>query len=272
MTEPVEPGLTGTQKVAVVLMNMDSQRAAGVLKQFSEHEAEEIAAEIVRLRRVDSVVAEKTLSEFHELTVRSAALARGGRDFAVGLLEASFGAERAAGVMNRVASSMAGKAFEFLEQTEPAPGRSPCSTASCRRPSRSCSPTCARSMPPRCIAGLDETLRTDVAQLHRHHGHRDPGGRARSSPTPCGSGPAPSCRSRDTVEVVGGVQPLVDIINRADVATERALLEALDERDPELAEEVRSRMLTFADIVKLETHATCSRCCAASTPACSRWP
>jgi flagellar motor switch protein FliG len=29
-------------------------------------------------------------------------------------------------------------------------------------------------------------------------------------------------------------------------------LEALDERDPELAEEVRSRMLTFADVVKLE--------------------
>src|SRR6185312_3841427 len=40
--------------------------------------------------------------------------------------------------------------------------------------------------------------------------------------------------------------------NRADVATERALLEALDERDPELAEEVRSRMLTFDDITKLE--------------------
>jgi flagellar motor switch protein FliG len=29
-------------------------------------------------------------------------------------------------------------------------------------------------------------------------------------------------------------------------------MEALEERDPELAEEVRSRMLTFADIVKLE--------------------
>ena len=57
---------------------------------------------------------------------------------------------------------------------------------------------------------------------------------------------------RGPVEVVGGVQPLVDIINRADVATERALLEALDQRDPELAEEVRSRMLTFADIVKLD--------------------
>jgi flagellar motor switch protein FliG len=59
--------------------------------------------------------------------------------------------------------------------------------------------------------------------------------------------------SGEAAEVIGGVQPLVDIINRSDVATERAMLEALDERDPALAEEVRSRMLTFADIVKLES-------------------
>jgi flagellar motor switch protein FliG len=59
--------------------------------------------------------------------------------------------------------------------------------------------------------------------------------------------------SRDPIEVVGGIQPLVDIINRSDLATERALLDGLAERDPDLAEEVRSRMLTFADIVKLES-------------------
>ena len=44
----------------------------------------------------------------------------------------------------------------------------------------------------------------------------------------------------------------MDIINRSSVANERALLDELDQRDPELAAEVRSRMLTFADIVKLE--------------------
>jgi flagellar motor switch protein FliG len=48
------------------------------------------------------------------------------------------------------------------------------------------------------------------------------------------------------------VQPLVDIINRSDAATEKALLEALEGRDPELAAEVRSRMLTFADLTGLE--------------------
>jgi flagellar motor switch protein FliG len=57
---------------------------------------------------------------------------------------------------------------------------------------------------------------------------------------------------KEQSEVVGGVQPLVDIINRSDAATERALLDSLDERDPDLAEEIRSRMLTFADLVKLE--------------------
>ena len=58
---------------------------------------------------------------------------------------------------------------------------------------------------------------------------------------------------RESVEVVGGIQPLVDIINRSDVSTEKAVLDGLERRDPELAEEVRSRMLTFEDIVKLES-------------------
>ena len=48
MTE-VALTLSGTQKVAVVLMNMDQARAAAVMKQFSEAEAEEITAEIIRL-------------------------------------------------------------------------------------------------------------------------------------------------------------------------------------------------------------------------------
>lgn len=45
--------------------------------------------------------------------------ARGGRDFAAGLLEAPFGADKAAGLMDRLASTMAGKSFEFLELMAP---------------------------------------------------------------------------------------------------------------------------------------------------------
>jgi flagellar motor switch protein FliG len=51
---------------------------------------------------------------------------------------------------------------------------------------------------------------------------------------------------------VGGVEPLIEIINRSDRTTERLIVEALEQRDPALAEEVKSRMFMFEDIVMLE--------------------
>jgi flagellar motor switch protein FliG len=242
--------LTGTQKAAIVLMNMDQLRAAQVMKQFTESEAEDIAAEIVRLRRVDALVAERTIIEFHDMTIRSGWNSRGGKDFAAGLLEASFGSERAAGVMTRVTSSMAGKSFEFLDTAEPSQvitlldGELPQTIAlvlAHMRPEQA-SPV---------IAGLEGVMRTDVAQAIATMGTAAPEAvRVVADTLRVRAGAVVG--SREQTEVVGGVQPLVEIITRADISTERALLEALDERDPELAEEVRSRMLTFADVVKLE--------------------
>ena len=112
-------GLTGAQKVAVGLMQMSPGSAASVMTQFSESEAEDVAAEIVRLRRVSSSVADHVMTEFHDLAVSGRRTARGGQEFAVGLLEASFGADKAAGFMDRLASTMAGKSFEFLEMMDP---------------------------------------------------------------------------------------------------------------------------------------------------------
>ena len=54
---------------------------------------------------------------------------------------------------------------------------------------------------------------------------------------------------------VGGVQSLVDIINRSDRATERLILEGLERSDPELADEVRQRMFVFEDITTLDDKA-----------------
>jgi flagellar motor switch protein FliG len=250
MTDTVT-ALSGTQKVAVVLMNMDQARAAQVMKQFTDTEAEEVAAEIVRLRRVDAAVAESALEEFHQLTVSGARGARGGREFAAGLLEASFGSERAASVMNRVASSMAGKAFEYLDSADPGQiqtlldGELPQTIALVLAHLR---PEHASAV----IGGLDPSLRTDVAQSIAVMGTAAPEAvRVVADVLKVRAGAVVS--AKESTEVVGGVQPLVEIINRASVSTERALLEGLEARDPDLAEEVRSRMLTFADIVKLES-------------------
>ena len=245
------PALTGPQKVAVILMQMEQAHAAVVMKQFSEEEAEEITAEIVKLRRVDPAVAESAVAEFHDLTRSGRYQRRGGHDVAVGLLEASFGSERAAGVMERLASNAMGKSFEFLDEADPGQvitlldGELPQTIALVLAHLR---PQQASAV----LAGLDVAARTDVAQAIATMGTATPeavGIVATTLKVRAGAVVAP----REQVEVVGGIQPLVEIINRSDSATERALLDGLDERDPELAEEVRSRMLTFEDIVKLES-------------------
>jgi flagellar motor switch protein FliG len=50
----------------------------------------------------------------------------------------------------------------------------------------------------------------------------------------------------------GGVEPLAHILNSADRSTERNVLDKLAELDSDLAEEVRSLLFVFEDIVKID--------------------
>ena len=51
------------------------------------------------------------------------------------------------------------------------------------------------------------------------------------------------------------MQTLIDILNRSDRTTERSIFEGLETHDAELADEVRSRMFVFEDIVSLDDRA-----------------
>jgi flagellar motor switch protein FliG len=244
--------LTGNQKVAIALMQMSRESATAIMQQFSDSEAEQITAEIVRIRRVEPDVADEVLNEFYDMIVAGKKTAIGGADFATSLLESAFGSEKAAGVMGKLESSMAGKSFEFLDDAEPGQivalldGELPQTIAlvlAHLKPKKSSA----------VMAMIVDSVRTDIAQAIAVMGSATPEAititaeilKARTGTT----------GGREQTEVVGGVQPLVEIINRADATMERALMDSLEERDPELAEEIRSRMLTFADLVKLEPRA-----------------
>ena len=53
----------------------------------------------------------------------------------------------------------------------------------------------------------------------------------------------------------GGVQPLVDMLNRATPSTEHTVLISLDELAPDLGQEVRRHLFEFTDIVNLDDRA-----------------
>ena len=53
----------------------------------------------------------------------------------------------------------------------------------------------------------------------------------------------------------GGVDTVVEILNNVDRGTEKTIIEALEEEDPELAEEIKKKMFVFEDIVLLDDRA-----------------
>ncbi|MFY9394452.1 MAG: flagellar motor switch protein FliG, partial [Halanaerobiales bacterium] len=53
----------------------------------------------------------------------------------------------------------------------------------------------------------------------------------------------------------GGIQSIVNILNFADRGTEKNILDRLEEKDPELVEEIRRRMFVFEDIILLSDRA-----------------
>ena len=61
-----------------------------------------------------------------------------------------------------------------------------------------------------------------------------------------------SLLAHQDMATVGGVETLVEIINRSSRPTERSILEWLESSDPELAEKVRSQMFVFEDIVTID--------------------
>lgn len=239
----------GIRKAAVLLVQLGQDRAAKVLGHLHEREVEAISSEISKLESLGVEETEAVLSEFRELATAHANILHGGPDFARALLEESLGKERAESIMNRLAASAMQLPFQFLHRADT---RQLLSFISGEHP-QVVAVVLAHMPSDRAtvvLAGLDPERQADVA-------HRIA---VMDRATPDVLRQLESCLERRMSSVlqpsdfsaVGGVEPLIEIINRSDRSTERLIVEALESRDPELAEEVKSRMFVFENIVMLE--------------------
>lgn len=243
--------LSGTQKAAMLLLQLGRERAAKVMSQLDTAEIEELTAEIMRLERVDQTVADEVVEEFYSASMIGPGVG-GGLGFATQLLEGALGRDEAAGMIERLQTSMAGQPFEFLQAAD---ARQVLSLLNGEHP-QAVALVLAHLRPEHAsaiMAGLPPDQQSEVA--HRIALME------RASPDVVQVIAESLQRKASTVltpnelSAVGGVQPLVEIINRADPTTEKLILEGLQSRDEALADEVRSRMFVFGDIVLLEDRA-----------------
>lgn len=239
----------GARKAAVLLVQLGKTKAANVLAHLSESEVEAISSEIARLDSVSQGEAGAVLQEFHDMMTARGHIARGGLSFAQQVLEQTMGAERAAQIIERLHAAAIQMPFQFLHQADPAQLRSfivdehPQVIAlvlSHMTPDKAS--LLLSGLPPEQqaqvahrIAVMDRTspdiVRAVESTLERK----------------LSSMLQPSDMSR-----VGGLDPLVNIINCSDRSTERQIIEGLEALDGALAEEIRSRMFMFEDIVHID--------------------
>jgi flagellar motor switch protein FliG len=239
----------GVRKAAILLIQLGRDRAATVLNHLSEAEVEAISAEVARLESISASETEHVLAEFRDLLTARAHIAQGGLTFAQNLLEQSLGAERASEIMERLNAAAVQMPFQFLHRADPAQLRS---FVVGEHP-QVIALVLAHMTPDKAsllLGGLPSDLQAQVA-------HRI-AVMDRTSPEIVRVVEATLERKLSSMlqpgdlSRVGGLDPLVNIINRSDRSTERQIVEGLEALDTALADEVKSRMFMFEDVVQLD--------------------
>ncbi len=241
--------LKGSQKAAVLLVQMGKDRSAKVLSHMRESEVEEVMAEVARISDIDGDTVIDTMNEFRTLMDANAFYAQGGLDFAREVLEEGLGTQKAQEILDRLLAMRMKTPFEFLRRADP---RQVLSYLQDEHP-QTIAVVLAHIHPELAapvLSGLPDGSRADVAVRIA----------TMEQTVPEVIDQIEEILERKLKSVIqtaeatqaGGVQPLVDILNRADRATERIIFDDLERQDRDLAEEVRSRMFVFEDIVGLE--------------------
>ncbi|EMY70338.1 flagellar motor switch protein FliG [Leptospira vanthielii] len=246
-----KPSLTGRQKAAIFLVAVGNDVASEIFKHLREDEIEQITFEIARLDKITPEDKEKVLVEFNELMMAQEFITNGGIDFARGLLEKALGNQKAIDIINRLTSSLQVRPFDFIRRTDPAhllnfiQGEHPQTIAlilSYLDPQKASNilsnlPHQIQAEVAKRIATMDRVSPDVLREVERVLERKL------------------STLASEDYTFARGIDSVVEILNLVDRGTEKTIIEALEEEDPELAEEIKKRMFVFEDIVLLDDRA-----------------
>ena len=255
MAQPaVDPlrGLSGFRKAAILMMQLGRTEASRVLGVLSDKELEEITSEIARMGSVPPEVSSAVIAEFAAIILSGSSITRGGLESARQMLISSVGERRAAEILDRVSETMVDLPFSFLQHADP---RQIVSYLGEEHP-QTVALVLAHvpaALASAVLAGLAGDLSADVAHRIAVMDRTSPEV-IRQVETSL-QRRLSSLMAPNELAAVGGVQPLVEIINRSDRGTEKMILEGLEKRDSAIAEQVRSQMFMFEDLVTLDDRA-----------------
>ncbi len=248
MLQSKKSQLTGKQKAAIFLVTLGSDVSSEIFKHLREDEIEQLTFEIARLDKIEPEDKDRVLQEFQELMMAQGFITTGGIEYAREVLERALGTQKAIDIVNRLTSSLQVRPFDFIRRTDPShllnfiQGEHPQTIAlilAYLEPNKGA----------QILSGLSHQIQADVA---KRIATMD-----RTSPEVLREVERVLERKLSTLASedytsAGGIDAIVEVLNNVDRGTEKIIIEALEEEDPELAEEIKKRMFVFEDIVLLD--------------------
>ncbi|NNF59046.1 MAG: flagellar motor switch protein FliG [Rhodothermaceae bacterium] len=239
--------LTGSQRAAAFLILLGVETASKVLALLPSEYLERVSVEIARLRNVPSEIVDELLFDFHDMALARDHVAQGGISYAREVLESTLGANRAEDVMMRVEAAVEVSAFHLLQTVEISQ-----LTRFIEREHPQTAALILAHLNPRkageIIATLSEPQQGEVVYRLATMGQ--------TSPELLHDIEAVIRHQIGSVfaageRATGGVAQVAQILNGTPRAAERTVMDALRERDPELANAITGLMFVFDDLVHI---------------------
>lgn len=231
-----------------MLACLGPENASQILSHLSDEEVDQLTLDLSSLGTVDTELKAGVLDQFYEMAVAKRYVAQGGIDMAKTLLEKSFGSERAFEILNRLQSSLQEVPFQFLKRADPGQ----IATFIQEEHPQTIALIVAHLQPQMSaiiLSGLPQDVQSDVimriAMMDR------------TAPEIVREVERVLERKMASIfsqgfTFAGGVKDVAEILNRVERATEKSIMADLEERDPELADEIARLMFTFDDIIYVD--------------------
>ncbi|SHH66634.1 flagellar motor switch protein FliG [Desulfosporosinus lacus] len=240
--------LTGIQKAAILMISLGPENSANVIKHLGDGEIEQLTLEMANVGRVSPEDRDNVVEEFHQMCMANDYISRGGLEYAREVLERALGETRAFDIISRLSTSLKMRPFDLVRRTDPKQlfsfiqGEHPQTIA-----------LIMTHLPvdkaATLLASLSQDRQADVAKRIATMGRTSPEvlkeiekvlERKISSLAPT------------DYTASGGIQSIVDVLNRTDPGTVKVVMDALEIDDPDLAEQIKRQMFVFEDIVMLD--------------------
>lgn len=237
--------LSGTQKAAILILTLDHESASTMLKELSTDMVEEVTRVLASLGEVPFELSNQVVEEFYAMRLASQYAKEGGLDYAKMLLQQSLDPKLADRVLGQIQTQVQKTPFAFLQKAE---SENLLTFIEDEHPQTIALiiSHLSHHKASEILVGLPEQKQVEVVRRIANMDQTNP---AVIREVENGLEARLSNMLMHSMEKVGGVPTVAEILNLCDRTTEKSILEGIETEDPDLVEEIRRLMFVFEDIM-----------------------